>query len=505
MVDVHSSRPALEAFCELADDIISTLSCSTVDDLKRTGDIQYHIDNNNTSIFILLLEMSVALMCAHLAYNFHVRLELFCLTTPFEIIEVTEGDILASIDCIDYLADQLKLVESSSSALNMWGATKSAVREYLSSQGNRSGFRELRDLFQETSSQFVYEMTHRWERSFIFFMLHLHNVCVLAANVQIGGRMAPENVTNFMDNFSGLSSNFMSVRYRATCEDVLHSMMTLCNETLTSEEAGSIAKKVIWLTRNFIYEVDANHGERLRNQRSEPPPMTIGMDNYNTLDLESPFAERRGPPGEATPVRESDIEQSGVEGPEQRDVEESGQSDVEVPEHVDIDVLEQMLEEASTKADFLAVQDRVERLRREWERQLEKLFDELTQMYSSLRDTTIPFIVESMRTAIAEKRAKEREIDDQIAKLDYIGWQVEDHLKQLEQQPRLDYLEVSEVDFILKRTLQRKAKDSASLAELLQKMGDSVSDSTLMRICEETGIVYDVNARRKIIEKLREI
>jgi hypothetical protein len=91
MYNVAINRVSLQAFHEIAEEESRANICSGIE--QFTG-----LDN-------------IPLLVAHLTYNLHFRMTLLTYCAPIAFLDLLEEDIYTGMDCIEYLALRLNIMQ----------------------------------------------------------------------------------------------------------------------------------------------------------------------------------------------------------------------------------------------------------------------------------------------------------------------------------------------------------------------------------------------------------
>lgn len=236
MLNVGHNRDALRAFCHLAEEDIASSCCPGVEDLQE-------MDN-------------IPLLVVHLAYNFHIRVTLTVCISSAQTLCILEEDIQAGLDCVEFLAKKLKLLQSDSAGnknWSLWREIRQATVKCISSEKRRDLITELKPKLFEVANHFQFQLALQMNQS-LAQLFNYVGIVQLTAGVCISGEMlVPDNIRRYIDFYDDMPRNCMSDRYVESVDKIRGLLLKSFDAPLTRLEVIQIGKTAIWQTRNFIY------------------------------------------------------------------------------------------------------------------------------------------------------------------------------------------------------------------------------------------------------------
>ena len=201
---------------------------------------------------------------------------LFVYISTAQTLCILEEDIHTGLDCVEFLARKLELLQSGSGgdkSWSLWRELRQAALKCISSEKRLELVAELKSKVNEVSNQFQLQLALRVNHSLVQLFNYV-GIVQLTAGVCISGEMlVPDNIRRYMDCYDDMPPNCMSGRYMESVDKIRELLLRSFDAPLTRPEVIQIAKTAIWQTRNFIYHF---HPEVVTNPQC-PLSSLLGM------------------------------------------------------------------------------------------------------------------------------------------------------------------------------------------------------------------------------------
>lgn len=195
---------------------------------------------------------SVPLWVAHLAYNYHVRVGLLVLSTPVQCLELVVEDVLAGLDCCEYLTSKLGIMGLGSSCHQLWCRAREAIVSYLNNR-MLCFVEEVKAHMGAATSQLASELSEKVSTQLVAIFNHFYLVQLAAGVCTTGEMLVPRNISRYLDSFDDIPSGCMSGRYMESIERIQSLLLKSFDVTLPRVDVLRIGEIAIWQSRNFIY------------------------------------------------------------------------------------------------------------------------------------------------------------------------------------------------------------------------------------------------------------
>ena len=199
---------------------------------------------------------NVPLLIAQLAYNLHFRVFLLTFTASKDSLNLLREDIYAGMDCVEYLALHLDIMQTNGDCRAAWYKAKQTIQKYTLSanQGEHSLYllSELSSIHGEVSQQMDFELTLRVSKEMVGVFSYPYFVQTLAQSGVSGDTLNVDNVFQYLDNWDKMPPNCMSERWVEGVEKIRQLLFKSFDEPLAKEEALKVVEISIWQSRNFI-------------------------------------------------------------------------------------------------------------------------------------------------------------------------------------------------------------------------------------------------------------
>ncbi|XP_062518416.1 uncharacterized protein LOC134193591 isoform X2 [Corticium candelabrum] len=232
MSNVGQHGDQLATFKQLADEELASTECPGVEQFNEIG--------------------SIPLWVAHLAYNFLVRVGLTILTVDVQLFELVMEDIHCGLECIEYLALKLNIMEPESSCQQVWHITRRAIVAYIDNR-EKDFMGEVESHLESFSKQLLSKLSTTVPYSLVCIFNH---ICVVASAAQTcasGEMLDADDVAFFLGSFDDMPSRCMSERYVESVERMRCLLLKSFDERLALGDVLRISEIAVWQLRNFLY------------------------------------------------------------------------------------------------------------------------------------------------------------------------------------------------------------------------------------------------------------
>ena len=276
MLNVANHRVALTAFHEIAKEELRATVCPGIEELTVLGEVSDSQAVGSQSLDLNLFIYSVSIDClfisvclfsvicvladnipllvAHLAFNLHFRMSLLTFCTPPKSLDLLEEDIYAGMDCVEYLALRLDIMQPGD-CRSAWYTAKQIVKKYVSSRGrNQQGvLSDLNEVYCDVSRQMDLELSLRVSRELVAVFSYAYSIQQTARVCISGEMLSIENMSSYLDSCDAMHPDCMSERWKDNTDRVRHLLLKSFDEALSRDEILKVAEIAIWQSRNFIY------------------------------------------------------------------------------------------------------------------------------------------------------------------------------------------------------------------------------------------------------------
>ena len=217
------------------------------------------MDNNFRKLLYVVWAVCLGhnnrLLIAHLAYNFRSRIELLIARTPDAMKNLIEEDILNAIECVDYLADQVGVMQETSQHYHMWKQVKEDMYKVLITREANWSDSCVAHTLMEIGKSILMELDVKFELTLSQIFLHSYAIGLVVSHILGGNTLEPDIAMLYIRASSNIPFGYFSQRYTRSVDNVNTLLIQLVEKGLDVSELNTVCDITAWQSQFFIFHV----------------------------------------------------------------------------------------------------------------------------------------------------------------------------------------------------------------------------------------------------------